>query len=138
MKQKNMKTYKIELTEKQLNVYKDALEFYSRFISGQIDHLPPIIDTKLNISWANKRNACDYLKQVLFPKLQSNASYGVGWSDKDKLQQEIQISYEMYREVYVKQRKEETEEEYEKKSNSVYDSSTLHYSDQPLPKVENV
>lgn len=139
-----MKKYKIELTDRQLTVYKDALEFYSRFMAGQLDHLPPIIDMNLNIPYEHKKRACDDLKKVLFPELPLNGSYGVGWSKKDKRQQEIQLAYEMYREVYVQREKDRQKKESKEihipleKYYSVYQSETLHMSDQPIPKIEEV
>lgn len=142
---KNKKKYKIELSEKQLFVYKEALEFYSRFISGQTNTFLYVLDSKSNINYEDKKKSCNQLKKVLFPELELNASYGIGWSETDIRQQESQISYEMYREVYVKFRKEKREREQKeihippkKPDYNVYDSNTLHYSDQPLPIVKRI
>jgi hypothetical protein len=132
-----MKKYKIELTKRQLNVYREALEFYSRFISGQVNYLPEILYWNFNIPYGDRVEASYNLKKVIFPELHKNASYGIGWSKDDKLEQERQISYEMYREVYVKQAKERKEKSEDVKWN-VYDNDTLHYSDQPLPVVKDV
>ena len=54
----SQKKYKIELTDKQLNIYRNALEFYSRFLAGQIDYLPPVLEVYSNASWKEKKQAC--------------------------------------------------------------------------------
>jgi hypothetical protein len=36
--------YQVELTDKQVSIVADVLEFYSRFMWGQLDHLPASLE----------------------------------------------------------------------------------------------
>jgi len=125
-----METYNITLSEKQLQVYRDALEFYSRFLSGQIEEssLPPV----LRCSEYNKdelRESLKKVKSIIFPELLENQYYGIGWNGKP-LSEQRQVAYEMYREVYV----------YHTRLSGVdyscYNSPTLKYSNEPLAEVK--
>lgn len=61
--------YRFELNEKQLFINRDALEFYSRFLSGQLEYLPDSL--KFKVARAGKsdelREALNALKRILFP-----------------------------------------------------------------------
>lgn len=122
-------TYQITLSRRQMECLADGMEFFSRFIAGQLEYLPEIL----------KNQGCEFhelvhrklmLKKTLFPDLATTESRGIGWSE-DPIQQEIQISYELYRDVRVQFRKEERSNESQAEVSSVYDRETLHYSDQP-------
>lgn len=125
--------YQITLSEKQLQVYKDALEFYSRFLGGQVEHIPPVL--QYGREYYKVREEAErglmMFKKAVFPELRPNESYGIGW-DESPIRQDAQISYELYREVYVY---------YQKKNPSpvsCYASATLRYSNEPLPVVKEV
>ena len=126
--------YAIILNDRQLNIYRNALEFYSRFLAGQTDYLPPLLDWNLDIDYNDKKKACDMFKKVLFPKLQTNESYGIGIEKDDKLSEERTISYEMYKEVYIEQRRQQREKG-TATSYSVHDRKALHLSDEPVSLV---
>lgn len=147
-----MKKYKIELTEKQLMVYREALECYSRFLSGQLSEMCSAVSLR-----KHKRKAWDHapdkddpisdaafkLKMALFPELPGAAAYGIGYTsdDKNSIDDNRQISYEMYREVYhyfAKEKAQEDEAKGKRSCYNVYLTDTLKYSDEPLPKVEEI
>jgi hypothetical protein len=115
--------YEINLSERQLMVYREALEFYSRFLAGQLNYLPMCLFGRHDVSEAMQK----FVKPLLFPDLRENESYGIGIT-KDPLSEERQIAYEMYREVFV----------FQQKGNpgwDCYKSDTLKYSNEPLPIV---
>jgi hypothetical protein len=147
-----MKKYKIELTETQLQVYREALECYSRFLSGQVAEMCSAVSSR-----RTKRRAWDHyldpsdpvsyaaaqLKRALFPELSPSSSYGIGYSSDEKTQLEDyrQVSYEMYREVFhyrAVKFEQESRAKGEEPSYDVYLSETLKYSDEPLAKVEEI
>ena len=147
-----MKKYKIELTAKQLMVYREALECYSRFLSGQVSEICSAVSSR-----RNKRRTWDHyfdpndpvsyaaaqLKRALFPELSPGGSYSIGYSSDEKTQLEDyrQISYEMYREVaHYRAVKADLEarEKGESPTFNVYLSETLKYSDEPLARVEEI
>lgn len=121
--------YKIELTEKQLLVYREALEFYSRFLAGQLDYLPGILYDNKNFHEIKKAMEI-FVKPLMFPELKGNQSYGIG-NIENELSGHRQIAYEMYREVFVLMVKENPDGGF-----SVYNSPTLKYSGEPLPTVK--
>ena len=49
-------SHTVKMTNKQLQVMKDALEWYSRFLSGQVDSFPPAFDDMLIKKGINKWN----------------------------------------------------------------------------------
>jgi hypothetical protein len=127
---------KIEMSEKQMLVMRDALEFYSRFLSGQLDALPDALRFKVK----NRDGVDDALRQLkaaLFPELHQDESYGVGAPRGDRLQELCQISYEMYRQIYVYQT-EQRRSGGGDVSMDVYSIPTMRYSDEGLIKVEKL
>ena len=130
---------KIELSEKQLLIMREALEFYSRFLSGQVDDIPDELKFKCNRNGRGDelREAQQKLKRVLFPELLHNEAYGVGAARGDRMGEQRQISYEMYRQIYVYQtakRKLSGDDV----SMNVYDSPTMRYSDEKLIEIQEL
>ena len=122
---------KIHLSDKQYQVYKEALEFYSRFLSGQVEDLPKVLRKEISAK-SNLAEVQEFMRTEVRRKLfQSDyIQYGVGWSD-DLLQQEIQISYEMYREAIH-------QDHVESGKGGKLSVPTLHYSNEPLPIIEKL
>jgi hypothetical protein len=127
------KKYKLELSKEQLSVIQEALEFFSRFSSGQLKHLPPsferfLWDTHEVDEFIAKRsiweNALDQAKVAMFD-LQPNASLGIG---NEALTEEAKIAYDIYRPILELFTKEYNEEHPEKSSYSVYDHPGNSYS----------
>lgn len=121
--------YTIKLNKDQLKTMQRALEYYSRHLSGQFDYLDPfesILIKKEGMSvFGNDetKRACNILKKEIFD-LDPSSSFGIGGSCL-----EAQISYEMYREIYRQELKEDPI------PHSVYNSETLQYSELPLIKI---
>lgn len=124
---------RIEMSEKQMFVMREALEFYSRFLSGQFDALPDELRFPLNLRGDGDKlhAALSAVKAIIFPELSYNESYGVGAPREDNLQNLRQISYEMYRQIYVHQTKERKLRG-DDVSMNVYDSPTMRYSGENL------
>ena len=127
------KKYSIELTEKQLRVIADALEFYSRFLAGQWE-IPDAMEFKeyklqdKYIGFWEKRNFVEEQFKILksnFTGLPIHASYGIG---SDKLHEDAKIAYDIYRPILEQFAKERKEENSDNTHYSVYDSPGLTYS----------
>jgi len=101
--------YKILMTDKQMKLMSEALEFYSRFLSGQLDHFPKALEKYMtntknvpnsHFDESIQKSLTD-LQRILFPDLQGlNGSYGVG---SDHIP-ETTLAYEMYKMInYTKE-----------------------------------
>lgn len=130
-----MSQFQITLTGRQLAVYRDALEFYSRFMAGQIDYatLPHALRVRPPLDRRERiEDALLELKAKLFPELSAHATYGMG--DDTPIGRCAAVSYEMYREVYVHNVRKAREEGHDV-GLSCYNSPTLRVSGEPLPIV---
>lgn len=130
---------KITVSEKQLFIVREALEFYSRFISGQVTDLPEVLRSELAAHRNEKAlQSLKEFKAVVFPELLPGQAYGVG-APRNSRELEIhrQVSYEMYRQIYVYETRK-LRAEGKDMSWSVYSSPTMRYSNEPLMKVEDV
>lgn len=128
---------RIEMSEKQMLVMREALEFYSRFLSGELDAIPDELTFKCSREGRadELRDSLQNLKTILFPELRPNEAYGISAPKTgDYAAERRQISYEMYRQIYVYQtraRKLAGEDV----SMNVYDSPTMKYSDEDLIQI---
>lgn len=127
----------IKLNDAQLTIMREALEFYSRFISGQVDNLPDVLRFDRQLDRDEFRRVANEMKAVLFPGLRQNEAFGVGHIDKNypNRTRHRQISYECYRQIYVFQTAEAKAQGADVKWN-VYDSPTLAYSGEPLIQIK--
>lgn len=130
------KRYRIELSEEQFKIYTEALEGYSRFLSGQIGHICNSITSRKGIpivmDWESSNDDSKgalLLKRYLFPELRPGSYHGIG--SNDELQMPRQISYEMYREARHFMSKEE-------EGRNVYSERGLNYSGIPETKISEV
>ena len=130
------KRYRIELSEEQFKIYTEALEGYSRFLSGQIGHICNSITSRKGIpivmDWEASNDDSKgalLLKRYLFPELGPNSYHGIG--SNDELQMPRQISYEMYREARHFMSKGE-------EGRNVYSERGLNYSGIPETKISEV
>jgi hypothetical protein len=118
----------IKMSNRQYDLLKHSLEFYSRFLSGQVEDMPPVLRQHIFNSTRN----FDVIQQALRIDTRKlifgvdYVSYGVGWND-DPMQQEIQIAYEMYRACINQD---------EMESRGYVSRDLLHYSDQELIQIE--
>ena len=132
------KRYRIELSEEQFKIYTEALEGYSRFLSGQIGHICnsitsrkgiPIVMDWETISNGDGSKGALLLKRYLFPELSPGSYHGIG--SNDELQMPRQISYEMYREARHFMSKGE-------EGRNVYSERGLNYSGIPETKISEI
>jgi hypothetical protein len=132
------KKYLIEMNSKQMQVMQDALEFYSRFLHGQVDSIPSCLDYKLKMENRISNNASLEYAVILFKKEMfgidsRNSHYGIGTRSFNTLQDgkeliEPQIAYEMYKMILYKWNKEWQEENPNESNHSVHSSPPLSYS----------
>ena len=147
-----MKKYQIELTEKQMIVMQEALEFYSRFLHGQVDHIPMSLDFRLKNE--HRPNYCNpvldqalsAIKKEMFGINNSGASYGIGTRKFDTLEEdkelpEPQIAYEMYKMILYTWRQESMHKAIDEGKDpgwTVHDSHPLKYTTEPLIKIKKI
>ena len=74
--------YRLEITQEQAYVLRDALEAYARIKHGQIDTV--IRDLFRDryctgqFNYKNTKRLCDWLKEIIFPELTESSYHGVG------------------------------------------------------------
>lgn len=95
-----MKKYRITCTEEQLRLIADAVEDWTRFLSGQtemwraLDQLP-LVESLL------AREELRKVQKYVTPKLPQNASYG--WSgagcENERQRKSIAMGYGIYRQI---------------------------------------
>lgn len=145
-----MKKYNIELTEKQMIVIQEALEFYARFLLGQVDHIPMSLDFRLKNehrpSYCNPSldEAFTTIKKEMFGLVHPNQSYGIGTRrfstlEEDKEMVEPQIAYEMYKMILYTWRQESISNSIKEGRDpgwTVHDDFPSKYSEEPLIKIK--
>ena len=127
------KTYQINLTPNQLTVIEEALEFFSRFCSGQWEVPSSMEETERKLSegdkdfWKRRNETNDNLIALksVFTKLPINAFYGIG---SPKLCESAKVAYDIYRPILELFNKEWRMEHPEESNWNVYSSPGLSYS----------
>jgi hypothetical protein len=120
--------YTVTMSEDQLRIMREALEFYSRFLAGQMGAFPQAFQ---NILWGKELNnfspevlgPISYLKKVIFD-FEPSESYGIHSNEVCK---EAKIAYDMYYMIYHK---------FVKDSMSAYKHPPLKTSDEDLINIE--
>ena len=147
-----MKKYQIELTEKQMIVMQEALEFYSRFLHGQVDHIPMSLDFRLKNEhrprYCNRSldDAITVIKREMFGLAHPNSSYPIGAKrietlEEDKELPEPQIAYEMYKMILYTWRQESMQKAISEGKDpgwTVHDTLPLKYTTDPLIKIKKI
>lgn len=142
-----MKKYTITFTSKQLKAVQEACEYYSRFLSGQVEIPHSILHKLCELEKKDKhfkgvpllnhaRDTVKHLKVKLFPEITINESYGIGGKIAyDKHSTEIRdVLYDVYRPILEQFAKEEKKKNPNKPS-SVYDHSGQSYSKEGRIKI---
>lgn len=130
--------YKIEMTKEQMNVMAEALEFFSRFNSGQMEYMSPCLE---RYNWIENKdtsarvrdvhdNSASIMKMNMFG-FQRNEHAGISSTIP-----EVGISYEMYKMILLNRHKEWEIENPTYDSYSVHSSEPLKISDEPFIKIE--
>lgn len=131
-------TYTIHLSETQLGVYTEALDFYSRFVTGDVRALPDTLRLKRYDSW-QVNPLLDQLKREIFPDLRQGAHYGIGRFERQHVGYHGQVAYEMQREArHLRAKQRAAKSRLGDPDDGFFDiylGETLKYSDQPLPVV---
>ena len=127
---------KIEITEKQAMVTAEALEMYSRHLAGQFNYsiLPPVLLWNKEVSDRNiLESKINEVKNIIFPELACNESYGIGTNDQELpiIAEHKNIAYECYKVIRYHFEKD-------KEGYSVYKELPMLLSEEPLMKIENV
>jgi len=134
-----MKQKIIKLNERQLEIVAEALEFYSRFMAGQVDAFPSSLE---NYMWNEKnissfdeiiQDACMTLKKYIWGLERNMINKGIGWGKIP----EIQIAYEMYKLMYKHFRDEYKKKHPDDTSWTVDDSEPLKSSKETFITVED-
>ena len=129
--------YNIRMTKKQLDVMAEALEFFTRFNSGQMEYMSPSLE---KYNWDNHKdtfsdvrdihdNAAFIMKRNMFG-FQRNQHAGIS-SDIP----EVGIGYEMYKMVLLNRHQEWQAENPDDTNYSVHSSEPLKVSDEPLIRI---
>jgi hypothetical protein len=147
MKQGEDKTYVIEMSGTQMSVMQEALEFYSRFMLGQVDHIPMSLDWRLKQEHRIHTNqlidyAISIIKQEMFGLSSRGSNWGIGARTFPTLEEgkelvEPQIAYEMYKMILYKKRQEFFEENPDSDSWTVHDTPPMHYSGLEFIKIKD-
>lgn len=132
--------YTLAVSETQLRLIAEALEFYTRFCIGQFA-VPSIVEHRKLPEPYKRFDTYDRdryeqlmleIRAMFFPELRGPGhSFGVGWDEKPE-QQQAQIGYEVYKWIL---------HEFHKNNEhwNVHTSPPmLHYSDQPKPVVTKI
>lgn len=93
----------LKVTEHQLDVIGEALEFYSRFLCGDVLALPKTLNSFRccnNLTGISVEATKEYKKE-LFPELSLNGSHSI----QACKMVEAKMAYDMYRELLTKQAK---------------------------------
>jgi len=118
--------YQIELTQKQLLVAREALDFYCSFLLGKweipkiMQHQEFINNKRDNAVWDRRNMASDllrYSKAIFIPELPGHAHYALA---NDKAHEDSVIAYDIYRPMM--------EVTADKSEHSVYNYSSGAYS----------
>ena len=130
----------VELNEKQARLIAEALEQHSRILCGQIGltyikalETSLYRDCEYNDDLWNKRDKIDVklqeLKELVFPELSVNESYGIGKFE------EADLGYEMYKSILYYFEQERMKKEGEKYISNVHSYSPLKLTKEPLIKI---
>jgi hypothetical protein len=147
-----MKKYQIELNETQMIVMQEALEFYSRFLHGQVDKIPFSLDFRLrNENRPSYMNpgldaAFAVIKREMFGLDNPGSSYPIGTKkintlEEDKELPEPQIAYEMYKMILYTWRQESINKAIAEGKDpgwTVHDTPPMPYTNHPFIKVKKI
>ena len=121
------KSYRLIVTENQLSLIAQALEFFSRSFSGQLDLWHVAVDGE-GLSWNQRKIVEDVFKHVL--GLQYNESFGI---HSHRIPDDARTTYDMYKVIRHQLWKENESED---KQCSVHAGEPSQYGTEPLMKVE--
>ena len=147
-----MKKYQIELNETQLVVMQEALEFYCRFLLGQVDRIPFSLDFRLKNehrpSYCNKTldEAFLVIKREMFGLSNPGSSYPIGTRtiktlEEDKELPEPQIANEMYKMILYMWRQESIQSSITEGKDpgwTLNDSLPTTYSSHPFINIKRI
>ena len=100
---------KINLTENQLRVIREALDSFTRAKLGQfmysLDHLVKT-PKGARISYSDLRDAEELLKSIIFPELERNQNYGLL---QEEVSDDARISYDIFKVIDIFLRRSDNE-----------------------------
>ncbi len=131
----------ITLTDEQFEALADAAEWVSRFLAGQIDAYTLPAELRFSHRYLDRQvlvgGALDQLKIHLFPELEKDAFYGIGFHEEtESIGRTRSVLYEVYRSMreYRAQQRAASGEDM---SYSVYSHPGLNFTGLPKPIIES-
>tara|TARA_R110001606_G_C14896682_1_gene593434 strand:+ start:72 stop:485 length:414 start_codon:yes stop_codon:yes gene_type:complete len=132
--------YTIEVNKKQMDVMAEALEFYTRFVSGQMEFKPPALENWMwkehKEDWNSKNelydNSMSIVKNVVFG-FARNQHAGISSPVP-----EVAIGYEMYKMMLLQRHNEWHEDNPKDTSYSVHSSPPLEISGEEMIIIQKL
>jgi len=132
--------YTIELNKKQMDVMAEALEFYTRFVSGQMEYKPPALEShmwdKHKDDWSSiietYENCMFTAKKVAFG-FRRNEHAGISSPIH-----EVAVGYEMYKMMLLQRHNEWQEDNPKDMSYSVHSSPPLKISGEDMIIIQKL
>lgn len=122
---------KLELNQTQADILQDALDLYSRILTGQFDEIDHLMrfEVGTNAEWKTTRKLLEELQELYYPELGGRAAHSIG---SPKTPDKSKIAYDMIQVIrYVLAPYKHSEGGY-----SVDFSPPLQYGCQELVKCE--
>lgn len=130
----NPHEYLMAVTKTHLHLIAAATDLYCFLLLGKIEHPLWQLYTSRDIDHDDFAEACGKLKQIVFPELDRNSWYGVGWKPGDNSQNNSQIAYEIQAMI----RHELWKRQPNPDKSVVSSDQPLHYSPEALIKIEDI
>lgn len=131
---KNELYYSLDITKRQLNVIREALELMHRLLDGHVEHSLWNLFHHRDLNHDEFAAAVAPVRKMTHPDLEWNSYYGVGWRDDDRRLQASQIAYEI--EAMI--RHENWKRAGGVPRHSTSGSEPLHYSTEELVRLNDL
>ena len=132
--------YTIELNKKQMDVMAEALEFYTRFVSGQMEYKPPALE-----GWMWKEHKGDWSRIVEnydnSMSIAKNVVFGFARNQHAGISSpihEVAVGYEMYKMMLLQRHNEWQEDNPKDTSYSVHSSLPLKLSGEEMIIIQKL
>ena len=126
--------YSIQVSEKQMNIIREALDLFHRLLDGHIEDALWNLFISREVERDEFSDVCRELKKILFPELYSNQLYGVGRYDDNPHLQKMQIAYE----IEAKLRHELWKRDLNAPRHVTSATPPLRYSNEPFVELEEI
>ena len=134
MKPKNELKYALKVSERQLDVIREALDLFHRLLDGHIEESLKTLFMSRELDYDEFSEICGKLKKLVFPELFPNGYYSVGWYAGSPQRQMMQIAYE----IEAKIRHEKWKRNPNAPRHITSASPPLRYSAEPFVELEDI